>query len=425
MNTRIVLTGTLVFGISLISNSFAQDETVEKPPSLTQVLSRAYEKNASIASFRHSFEAEKSLVTSKATLDDPMIGVNTLRRGMNTQYGTISQKIRFPVKYFLQANAQSSRADSYKAELEAEKMRVRAQVSSLYYSLYSTQKIIQLTEANMQAVKEFARVAEKKYAAGKSPQADSMKAHFELTQLELDLIRLKQEEEGLQESLRAVVNDSELQDLALSGIELPTPTFTSQTLGKDLSALTAQLKNKSPVLKKEESLLEEAQHQSTLASWEFAPDFQLQYQQRISGEPADSKIYSIGITFPLWFWKKSAESSAAASREIAQEFRVTDSTRKLVAKVVDLRGKVEAGSKTLEIYKTSLIPQAQGAYNSSRAAYQANKTSFLDLLDSERSLYRVKTGFFRSLRQYVHQLGELESHLGFSVSNLESSEVSK
>ena len=386
--------------------------------SLDKVLDLAYKNNLNIAASRYSLDAEKSLVVSKATPDDPMIGVSTLDRNSQTQYGTITQRIQFPVKYILRAKAQSSLADSYQSKLDMQKLEIRQQVISLYYAIHAIQKIIQLKKANMQTVREFARVAEKKYAAGKSPQGDSMKAHFELTQLELDLIRLKQEEEALQDSLKAIVNQHIFKKLNLVNLKIKPPKFYANQVTNSLPKLTSLLQDKSPTVKIQAHLLKEAKYKSSLSKWRYAPDFQLQYQQRISGWPEDSKSYSIGITFPLWFWKTGSETSAASSRLMAQEYHLTDTIQQMIAKVKDLKGKALIGVKTLKIYETSLIPQAQGAYNSIRAAYRANKTSFLNLLDSERSLYRVRTGFYQSLKQYVSHLSELETQLGFTVSNL-------
>ncbi len=387
---------------------------------LQEVLDLAYQNNPEILASRYTLDAEESLIMAKATLDDPMIGLSTLNRNAQTQYGTITQKIRFPMKYVLEARAQSSRADNHKSKLRMKRLEVRQQVTSLYYAIYSAQKIIQLTKANAQALKEFARVAGKKYAAGKSPQGDSMKAHFELTRLELDLIRLQQKEDALQDNFKAVVNYPSLERLNLLGLSLQVPKFYSNQVVNSVPGLTSMLQRKSPQIKAQKHLLKEAEYRSSLAKWEYAPDLQIQYQQRISGSPEDSRIYSIGITFPLWFWKKGSEASAASSMRMAQEFRTINTTQKLIAKVKDLKGKVQVGVKTLSIYKTSLIPQAQGAYNSIRGAYRANKTSFLDLLDSERSLFRVRAGFYKSLSQYVHYLSELEAQLGFTVSDLES-----
>ena len=300
--------------------------------SLEEVLDLAYKNNPGIAASRYSLDAEKSLVISKATLDDPRIGVSTLDRNSRTQYGTIIQKIQFPVKYILQAKAQSSRAESFKSKLDMKKLEIRQQVISLYYAIYSTQEIIQLTKANMQTVKEFARVAEKKYAAGKSPQGDSMKAHFELTQMELELIRLKQEEEALQDNLKAVVNEHTFEKIDLVNLKITTPKFYSNQVTDSLSELTSKLQNKSPTVKTQAYLLKEAKYKSSLSKWKYVPDFQLQYQQRISGVPEDSKSYSIGITFPLWFWKTGSERSAASSKLIAQEYHLTDTIQKMIAK---------------------------------------------------------------------------------------------
>ena len=399
----------------LLSKAHASDAK-----SLGELLLMAYGNNPAIKASRSMADVEDSLITSVSMLDDPVIGIATLDRNVRTQYGVISQKIRFPVKYFLQRKAQSGRAKSFKSKLEMTRLSVRQQVISLYYSIYSMQNIIQLTEANIQAVQEFARIAEKKYAAGKSPQGDSMKAHFELTQLQLELIRLKQEEESLQDKLKAAVNRFDFSKLKLSKLKLAVPKFRPDMISSNLQQLTSTLENNSPTIKMQAHALKEAKYKSSLAKWEYMPDFQLQYQKRIAGKPSESKIYSVGITFPLWFWKKGFEASAASSKKLAREFMLADTIQKMIAKVKDLRGKVQSGVKTLNIYATSLIPQAEGAYNSSRASYRANKTSFLDLLDSERSLYRVRTGFFKSLRKYVHNLTQLETHLGFDVSDLEA-----
>lgn len=399
---------------------FPSISNAEGTISLNELLQLSYKNNPGVQEKHYEWSAEHSLIASQATLDNPMVGVSELNRGLKTQYGTISQKIKFPTKYIYQAKAQQSKADSFRSRLNEKKFEVRQQVITLYYAIYSAQKVIQLTKANIESVNEFARVAEKKYSAGKSPQGDSMKAHFELTQLELNLIRLKQEEQALQDQLKSVVNSPSLKNIEISQLELSPPKFFKEKIQGDNSKLLNQLKENSPVLRAENYKLKETEYKSTLAKWEFAPDFQIQYQQRISGEPIDSNILTIGVTIPLWFWKTGYEASAASAKKMAQEYKVKDTKLKLIADIKDLKGRVSTGVKTLEIYQTSLIPQAQGSYNSSRSAYQADKTSFLDLLDSERSLYRVKTDYYQSLRQYVSALCILERELGFSVSNLDS-----
>ncbi|MCB0408204.1 MAG: TolC family protein [Bdellovibrionales bacterium] len=410
---RYLFVAIMIFQSISVSASDAQS------PSLHNLIEMALKNNQEIKSHEYELKAQESLTTSASGLDSPMIGLSTLDRGAKTQYVTISQKIRFPNKYFMSSHAQKAFAKSSGALLKAVKLRIRSQIASLYYSIYSTQKEIQLTRANIESVKEFARVAEKKYAAGKTSQSDSMKAHFELTQLELEIIRLSQEEEALQDKLRAAMNNSDLKDLKLAEVELVPPDFYESQLRGSEDEIKSLLSSHSPMLQSAGFQLEEATTKWRLAQWEYVPDFQVQYQQRISGDPSDSSIFSVGISIPLWFWNQYSNASAAKSKKISKEYGFNDLSLKLTADVKDLLGKVKTGLKTLTIYKTSLLPQAQGAYNSSRSAYQANRTSFLDLLDSERALYRIKTGYYKSLNQYVMYLSQLESVIGFEVSNLE------
>jgi len=382
-------------------------------PDLSDLLRLAMENNPGIQAEKYRRDAEDSRITSSATLDDPMIGLSTLNRGNETRYAVISQKVRFPVKYFLQADIQFHQAEAQAQVLREEELKLRGRVIELYYAIYSTQKTIELTKANIDAVREFARVAERKYAAGKATQSDSMKAHFEITQLELEKIRLEQKENSLQVFLRESINDEEYQR-----IEFFKQTLTAPVLNDRVATENKIDIGSSPLLARADANYEKMESGSALASWEFAPDLQFQYQQRISGNPVDSKIYSINISFPLWFWRKSAESSAAAAGALEAEMRKLQTLRKVHAKAFDLKTSVISDAKAIKIYETSLIPQAVGAYNASQSAYRANKTSFLNLLDSERSLFRVRQSYYQVLEGFVKKLTDLEVMLGSSVSTL-------
>lgn len=408
--------------VLILAPTLYASETNRKPAevfTLTTLLKKAYESNGALRAKQHDFEAEGALIANKATLDDPMLGYSGLKRGNLTQFITVSQKIKFPTKYIFAGNAQSAREDIAKAEYLKEKLNLKKKVISLYFKLYTTQKIIDLTQANMSAVREFARIAEKKYASGSAKQTDTMKAHVELTNLELELLQLKQAENTIQNEIKAVINDSSFPDVILYQKNLETPEPNLNVIKKDIHLLVQALQENSPGLKSQKEKVELAHWEKTLAHTDYLPDFELRYQQRIAGEPMDSKIYSVSFTIPLWFWNKSSAASATTSKKDAEESRYVDMTQKLIAKVRNLENRVQTQYKTIKIYETSLIPQAQSSYNSSKSAYRASTVSFLDLLESERALYQVKNGFFKVLNQYVEDLTELEAELGVEVSNFD------
>lgn len=404
--------------ISLVIFLFAGKAIASYEPTLNEIVDKALKQNHVIKSASEDSRAEKKLVTSKYNLPDPAIGISNLDRGNETEYFTVQQKFRFPVKYWLEGKAQKKIYESSQSQLLNTKLQLREQVTDMYFNLYSIQKTIELTKVNLQIVKDFSRVAEKKYASGKSSQSDSMKAHFELTQLEIILLGLEQEEIRFQSMIKTLLSDGATEDLQLAQLNISKPSVNNISLTKFDEQLRGFVEKNSPVLKVQEKKLKAAKLKRSLAKWEFAPDFNVQYQERVSGLPEDSRIVSFNATIPLWFWKNSAESSHASAKANAEEYRYKDMSLKVIAKFKSLKARIEKTDRTLVIYKTTLMPQAEGAYRSTRAAYKAGKTSFLNLLDSERSLYKVKQDYYKSLAAFVKDITEMESLIGQSISNL-------
>jgi len=385
---------------------------------LNSLLEEALSQNFEIKAYAENTRAEKKMITTQYNLSDPSIGISRLDRGNETDYLTLQQKIRFPTKYFLAGKSQKKMYESSKSSLDAAKLEIRKNVIEVYYAIYSVQKTIQLTRTNLQLVKDFARIAEKKYAARKSSQSDSMKAHFEMTQLELNLLNFEQEESMLQSKMVSLLGRPQSQKLSLSNLELDIPTVSLQKIKADDSEISKQISLSSPTLIAQEKKYEASKLKLNLAKWEFAPDFNIQYQKRISGLPDDSNIFSISATVPLWFWKNSANASAASARAIAEEYRHKNLSLKLVEDLKSLKIRIKKANKVLVIYKTTLMPQAEGAYRTSRSAYKAGSASFLDLLDAERSLYSVKQAYYKALTYFVRDVVEAETILGTSISNL-------
>ena len=127
-----------------IFHTSAQANTQKKspPPSsptLQTLLAKVYHNNPMLSMHRHSWDAEKSLITHQYTPEDPMVGFSNLSRGNTTQYGTVSQKLKFPVKYALAGKAQTSRSRYKKDQYEIDKIKnqTKYSFSLLFYLLCS------------------------------------------------------------------------------------------------------------------------------------------------------------------------------------------------------------------------------------------------------------------------------------------------
>jgi outer membrane protein TolC len=150
----------------------------------------------------------------------------------------------------------------------------------------------------------------------------------------------------------------------------------------------------------------------TLAKSEFLPDIMLSYRRRndpMRGRTSDAVL---GLSLPLWFWKPAAMvAEASAEKEMAEA--ELESARLMTA--ADLRTafvRVQTAQRLAESYKTSLLPQAESALSVSEAGYQAGKSSFLDLLDAQRSLLNFKLEYYQYLADYEQRAAELERVIG-------------
>ncbi len=388
---------------------------------LENALSQAMKANPEISAVTARAKAEQSAIRSQSWPDHPKFGLmreNNLNF-MQQQMGpmslwSVSQEIKFPAKYFLLGAAQEARSLGSEQEAEAKKLEIRQKTISGYYSLFTVDRIIALLQAQRETLREVARAAESRHATGAVPQQDEMKAHVEQTKLENELLLTQEERDSTEAGFNAVLNQDTSQAIQLPTKELPTPKLTvaSEEIQKIAHARATHIKHG-------EYLVDEANSKKALAYLSYAPDFMLSYRQAFINSPDHAYAASIEMTLPLWFFtKQTSEVTQATALQMEAEKNLEKTMRNLHAEIRSLTARVQSHDKLLQIYQTALIPQASSTLNSSRTAYLAGRSSFLELLDSERSLYETRIAYYRNLAQYVEALTKLEEMAGTSLSTL-------
>ena len=83
--------------------------------------------------------------------------------------------------------------------------------------------------------------------------------------------------------------------------------------------------------------------------------------------------------------------------------------------LADLRSafiRAQTAQRLAEIYRTSVLPQGEAALKVAEAGYQAEKASFLDHLDAQRSLLDFRIEYYQYLADYQERLAALERAVG-------------
>lgn len=387
-----------------------------------EVLKLVYQNNPDLQASEALAKSEEEAISSKYSLSSPRLGFmkETDMNFMQMEQGpmkswSLSQELMFPTKYFSRGRIQKASAKRALHEHKEKQLELRAKALSTYFNCYSAKKILSLLQAQKETLREIARIAETRRAAGTVPQQDEMKAHVEQTKIENEILLMSQEYAEAKYELNSILNRPIETDFII-----PNGDFTRSTdikILEDIEHLTVQY---SHGLKSEEFLVEESKLRKGLARMNYLPDFMLIYRQAFGDNVTSSaRAFGIEMTIPLWFFtKEDSELSSAVFQELAARRRFESQRISIEAKIKILKSKVQTFSKLLEIYETALIPQATSTLNSSRSAYSAGRVGFQELLDAERTLYSTRIEYYQNFSKFVEAITDLEKTAGTKVSSL-------
>ena len=77
--------------------------------------------------------------------------------------------------------------------------------------------------------------------------------------------------------------------------------------------------------------------------------------------------------------------------------------------------KARAAERSLKLYSDTLRPQAEAAFKSASAAYQHDRTDFLNLIESQNMLLDVETSYFKAAANFDQRIAELERAIGAPI----------
>jgi cobalt-zinc-cadmium efflux system outer membrane protein len=117
-----------------------------------------------------------------------------------------------------------------RAQLAVVELEVIEQVKRAYYELYFIQKAIRITEDDKKLLTDLSAIAESKYRTGTVSQQDVLRAQVEVSNLESELIRLRQELESAQARLARLLHVSP--DTPVRAMEQLPPEQAPQDLDR-------------------------------------------------------------------------------------------------------------------------------------------------------------------------------------------------
>ena len=393
---------------------------LEGPHPIEEYIQAAISQNPEIQAARKRLEAAGYQVPVAGSLQDPMLNVTVQPSPVETAAGkqqsivAANQKLPWFGKLDRRGAKVEAETNMMRAELAAAELKVIEQVQRAYYELYFIQQAISVTEQEQDLLVQIRDVANARYKAGKTSQQDVLRAELEISNIQKDLIRLRQQRKSGQAALARLLHIAPQSNVQAVD-KLPASQIT-----RDLESLQEQAVAARPELHAKLAALARDQQAVELALLDYKPDVTVGFSwigvsnsglSRVANG-RDAFLLTAGINLPVYRRRldsqvRSVEAKAVAT---AREYdAVRDDT---LSQVVDLFAKVESQRDLLTLFEEDILPRSRQTLEVSGQAYNVGEVDFLQLLDNWQQLLRYEITYRRidaSLRQ---TLAELERVVG-------------
>ena len=392
-----------------------------QPPArwaLADAVSEALANNPEIASAQSRYDAARQRPAQERTLPDPMIsaGYNSSGNplpgaGLGTEPVAnigfmVSQELPYPGKRDLRASIAAREADAVQPEIAAARFSVTARVKQAYYRLAYTYAVGDVLTRNRNILETLLKVSENRYTVGQAAQQDVIKAQTQISILDLQLERVRQERATREGELNALLARpaaaavSQPEDLQLTPFDLQA------------EALVAAANEHAPMLQRDRIMVDRAQLGVDAAKKEYKPDFAISGGYYSMGSMPSMYEFRFDVKVPLQRERRAAAVAEQVSTVEAAR-HAYDSTR------LTLQGRVQedfqmasASARLARLYRDTVLPQARLALESSMASYQTGRVDFLSVLTSFGTVLEYEMSYFDELASYHTAVSRLEEMTG-------------
>jgi outer membrane protein TolC len=121
----------------------------------------------------------------------------------------------------------------------------------------------------------------------------------------------------------------------------------------------------------------------------------------------------VSMTLPIWRGNKVGALQREARATLASAEAERQDARNGVLRMVSEAWTMVESARTMTLlYADSVLPQAEQALASTRAGYEGDRGDFLDLLDAQRSLVRLRLEYQEARAEYLKGRAELARAVG-------------
>jgi len=400
----------------LFALALASLQAEERTFGPNDLLSELLQRNPAIQAARSRFEAATKRPAQAGTLPEPTASYTNFGvghpfsrlNGSNFAYQGlgVSQEFPFPGKLSLASEEAKREAEGVQQNYRAVVLDMTARLKVAYYEWLTVNKAIELTRKHSDLLGRFEEIARNRYTVGKGLQQDVLKAQLEVSTLEQQLAMLDEKRQRAEADIASL--------LAVPTVVIRAPSeIQASSFPMSLDELL-KATDDSPRVRAEQKMVDARAVGINRSLKDFRPDFgvNLQWQHTGSNFP-DFYMATVEVKIPIYYARKqryALEESYSKLREAKQNYQAAQ--QQSIYQVKDQYLSIQSSERILNLYKTTLIPQAQLTVDSSASAYEVGSIDFLTLLTNLTNLISLDRQYYDELARHEEAIARLEPIVG-------------
>jgi len=386
---------------------------------LDELIQQALKNNPEIRAFEANRSAAHARIPQMSALDAPQFNFEIEEAPRSQPFNTskykyvnfeLMQMFPFPGKLGKAKTLAEIDAEHAHHDFQEKTLEIVEKVKATYFELYFIQRAIEVNWENIGLMNQFVNIAKIRYAVGQGMNQDVLKANVELAKLANEQITLQQQEETAKAMLNSLLNRPPQAPLGLT--VLPE----RKALHLNLEELQRLALATRPMVRHDSLGVVQSRVANSLAQRQYWPDFNVSLEyvtSPLDGFRGWTTMAGISLPFAPWTVKRQAGRVEETAADISMKEAVLNNTRNMILFTVkDALVKVQTQQRLIDLYRATVLPQAEQSLQATIAAYQTQQTDFLSLLDSYRMLQMFKLEYYEAQAKYEMSLAELERAVG-------------
>lgn len=361
-----------------------------------ELVAVALKNNPGLRAQRERIAAKKLVPVQAGALPDPTAELelmnfeipkfkpwDTISSGINLEY---SQMLPASGKRRAARETASREVEMEEARLTVMESELRGQILAAVYRLATTRKLLEIKDQMQQALEASAQTVTAAYSVGRGSQADVLLAQQEITRIPIERQELLRQEAVTLARLDSLLGEpADRNLLQQTGLPEPEALPPQADLLKDLEDNAPEIR-----MARTGEYVQEGQVE--VAKKNFKPDWMIGAGARIrdmSMGGASFLTFRIGFTLPFMHHRDRYVPALEESLRLRDSIR-SDTSQTVISaryKFTEAYESAARSRRTFDLYKNGLLLQARLTYESTLAAYSAQKSDFYALIQVLASFY--------------------------------------